>query len=121
MLHHLQAWQSFSSSFEKMKERRVPDEIKSVELKEFDLCYTLVWNKKTQKFCVKNIWCEDNFTGRDHILNLKHIKLWKKQIVSFVFSEAFKCVLLNVKPHVNFELEESEVPLLLNAFEEICC
>jgi len=34
--------------------------------------------------------------------------------------EYFNCVQLNVKPHVNFELEESEVTVLLNAFEEIC-
>ena len=85
-----------------------------VTFEDFDLCVTLVRHKVKKIFVVKNVWCTDNFTCRDHPLNLKLLNVWKQQVSAFKFANDSKFVRLQAAPYVSFDLKEEEVSLFLN-------
>lgn len=100
-----------------MPKKNIADVRKCVTFKDFDLCVILMWHKAKKIFAVKTVWCTDNFTCRDHPLNLKLVNAWRQQVLTFKFANDSKFVRLQAAPYVSFDLEEEEVPLFLNFVE----
>lgn len=82
----------------------------------FDLHSLKVWNKKKKVYVVNGVWVEDNFTSRSHLLDCGLLKLWRKKLSDLTNDSV---LVLDVKPHVSFEIRPFEIAPLLKAVEHL--
>ena len=112
-----------------MKRKRHKDQKCVISFDEFDLHYVLVWNKKKKDYVMKLVWAEDNFTCRDHYLGIKQLRVWEKQVSDFIekrdrceffgWGRVESLIVLEVGPHVHFEVQRSEVAKLSHALNSL--
>lgn len=109
-----------------MKVKRHKNQKYVISFEEFDLHYVLVWNKKKANYVIKLVWAEDNFTGRDHFLELKQVQIWEKQVSDFIdhcdffgWGKIGSPLVLDLGPHVHFEVQRSEVAKLSHALNSL--
>lgn len=112
-----------------MKRKRHKDQKCVISFDEFDLHYVLVWNKKKKNYVTKLVWAEDNFTCRDHYLGIKQLRVWEKQVSDFIekrdhceffgWGRVESLIVLELGPHVHFEVQRSEVAKLSHALNSL--